>query len=90
MENERGDQLVVFQCAPSLEQHRADGIIAARFRPLGLTAYGNEPGEAITALRSLGERFIRAHRGNGTLERVLNRSGVRWQPLQRPPERITG
>ena len=54
-------------------------IIAARCKPLGLTAYGDNDSEALDSLEKLVKTFIVAHRENGSIEQVLNSADVEWE-----------
>ena len=58
--------------------HPDDDIFIARMNDLPLTAYGSTPGKAIENVKQMFGRFINAHRQRGTLEDVLDRSGVIW------------
>lgn len=60
--------------------NRTDGVevVAARFKELGLTAYGRNEREAILACKKLFSRFVRIHREHGELEDRLNDFGVEW------------
>ena len=59
-----------------LESH--DDVFAARFKKLGLTAYGHNKTEAMSNLKKLFNRFIHLHRDGGTLEARLEQAGVEW------------
>ena len=55
-----------------------DGLHTARFRPLGLTAYGWSRGEARSNFFTLLQEFIEDTRELGQLEVQLGRAGVAW------------
>ncbi len=50
----------------------------ARFRELGLTAYGQTKDEAVTALKKMFNVFIRTYRDSGQLEMRLDEVRTRW------------
>ena len=62
----------------TLWYHRQGDIVAARFEPLGLTAYGDTDDEAIEALKGLFNKFVAVSREEGRLEQRLLHSGVEW------------
>ena len=70
----------------SVHVHSVDKVTAVRFRPLGLTAYGDTEEEAMGNFKELFNRFIRAYREKGKLEQVLNLSGVEWWWREEYPE----
>ena len=70
---------VVAQIRYKVFEHTVDGVIAVRFAPFGLTAYGDTEVEAVGNFKRLYHRFINGYRRHGRLEEVLNRSGVEWQ-----------
>ena len=69
---------VVVEIKCKVFEHANDGVIAVRFAPFGLTAYGNTKEEAIDEFKKLLNRFITAYREKGNLEEVLGRSAVKW------------
>ena len=53
-------------------------VFAARFKKLGLTAYGHNNSEAVSNLKLMFNRFIYTHRKAGTLVPRLEKAGVAW------------
>jgi hypothetical protein len=53
-------------------------VFAARFKKLGLTAYGHNNSEAVSNLKLMFNRFIYTHRKAGTLVSRLEKAGVEW------------
>ena len=53
-------------------------VFAARFKKLGLTAYGHNNSEAVSNLKLMFNRFIHTHRKAGTLVSRLEKAGVAW------------
>ena len=72
------NRLVVVITRMGLVKHADRGIHVARFRALGLTAYGKTQPEAINALKGLFNRFVHEHRRSGVLEKCLDHAGVEW------------
>ena len=71
------------------QQHKDDGVFAARFPQLGLSAFGGTEEEAIENSKRLFNRFINTYRSVGKLEEVLNSADVEWHwrdeyPADRP------
>lgn len=60
-------------------RHPEDAVHTARFRALGLTAYGRTREEARRNFCSLFRSFIQDTRELGQLEVQLDRAGVAWQ-----------
>ena len=65
-------------------------VTAARFRVLGLTAYGKDREEAVSTLKRMFNKMIHAYRDRGQLEMQLTALGVEWcrakdYPLDSPP-----
>ena len=71
---------VVVKFSPVMMVHKEEPVYAMCIEKLGLTAYGRNPEEAAIALDNLFHSFITGHRGQDTLEEVLNRSGLEWCP----------
>ena len=76
---------VVVMLEPTYLQNRENGLFAARFRSLGLTAYGDTREDALAALKSLFSFFVDKHREGGTLESFLTKAGVEWYPEENYP-----
>ncbi len=76
---------VVVLLEPTFLRDRENGEYAARFRSLGLTAYGDTRDEALTALKDFFAFFVRKRRENGTLEWFLDKAGVEWYPEDKYP-----
>ena len=72
------DRMVVVLTPMSFYRHRSRDVFAARFKALGLTAYGYTEDEANAACKKLFNKFIHGHRERGTLEEILNRCEVEW------------
>jgi predicted RNase H-like HicB family nuclease len=51
---------------------------AARIRDLGLTAYGTTREEAKKKAKQMFAAYVAAHRKEGTLEKRLKTSGLKW------------
>ena len=77
-ESEMSDKMVVVLTPMRFYRHRNGDVFAARFKALGLTAYGYSQDESIAACKKLFNKFIHGHRERGTLVELLNRSGVEW------------
>ena len=77
---------VVALLEPTYMQNRDTGLFAARFRRLGLTAYGNTREEALSELKRLFSFFVRKHRENGTLESFLNKADIEWYHEENYPQ----
>ncbi len=77
---------VVVLLAPVYLHNSESAIFAARFRSLGLTAYGDTREEALAVLKRLFSFFVRKRREDGTLESFLDKSGVEWYPEERYPQ----
>jgi hypothetical protein len=71
---------VVVKFSPVMMAHQEKSVYAMCIEELGLTAYGGNPEEATAALDNLFHSFITGHRGQDTLEEVLNLSGLEWWP----------
>ena len=69
---------VVVNLTCVLYVHKDDGLIAARCKELGLTAYGYSNEEATQNFKQLFNRCIRTYREQGKLADVLDRSGLQW------------
>lgn len=54
------------------------GVYAARILELGVTAYGETAYEAVQKVKLMYASAVRVHRGLGTLEDWLDRSGLKW------------
>ena len=71
------------------QQHKDDGVFAARFPQLGLSAFGETEEEAIENSKRLFNRFINTYRSVGKLHEVLDSAEVEWHwrdeyPSDRP------
>lgn len=81
---------VVVMVTPEILEQEQHQVFAARFRALGLTAYGTTFDESLDRLFELFRLFIKTTRKVGQLEVRLNRAGVEWYPrsqyerLERP------
>ena len=69
---------VVVKFTPLILEHQEKLVYAMCIQELGLTAYGKDPKEARAALENLFHSFITGHRGQDTLEEVLDLSGLEW------------
>ena len=74
---------VIVALTPEFLGHNREDIFAARYRELGLTAYGRTHDGALASLKRLLRTCIRTHRTKGTLERFLDdhvdgASGSSW------------
>ena len=78
--NQEDKVVVVLQ--PTLLRHRTEGIYAARFTELGLTAYGETEHEAMRILKETFRNFVRLYRADGQLHQRLDQAGVQWYKLQ--------
>ena len=87
MTNEDVTIEIVCQC--TIERHKIDGLYAARFSGLGLTAYGTTRDEAIEAFRGLFGRCIKAYRDESLLDEALKREGITWRKRSPDPS-VTG
>ncbi len=72
---------VVVLVTPEVLEHERQQVFAARFRTLGLTAYGETFDTSLTRLLQLFDLFIKTTREVGQLEVRLRRAGVEWYPL---------
>ena len=72
------DRTVVVVTKATMVKLEKRDIFAARFKQLGLTAYGHNKSEALNNLKQLFNRFIHAHRKAGTLVACLEQVGVAW------------
>jgi hypothetical protein len=72
------DRLVVVVTKATMIKLDTRDIFAARFKKLGLTAYGRNNNVAMDNLKSMFNRFIHAHRNAGTLVQRLEQAGVEW------------
>ena len=70
---------VVVVMKPDLLIHKEEKLVVARFKPLGLTAYGSTPHEATQALKHAYYLLITHLRKMGNLQSCLEKSGVQWQ-----------
>lgn len=90
------DRTVVVTTPLTLVRHMDREVVAARFRELGLTAYGRTEFEAVLALKRLFNKFVRSYRASGQIEARLNQVNVTWYwadeyPQDLPPyEDTTG
>jgi hypothetical protein len=69
---------VVVILSAEYEHERESGTYAARFRPLGLTAYGRSQEEAFRAVKKVFASAVETRRARGTLTSWLDRSGLDW------------
>lgn len=70
--------VVVVTRVTMIKLERREDVFAARFKSLGLTAYGHTTSEAMRNLKKMFNRFIHLHRNAGTLEARLEQAGVEW------------
>ena len=75
------EELAVVMVTEEVYRHE-DGVVAARFDSLCLTAYGRTEEEASANLRKLFNREIHYYREKGALEQFLSmmreKTGVEW------------
>ena len=64
---------------PDIERNPEGTQYAARFRNLGLTAYGKDVETAQQALHELIDKCVRAYWSKGMLEEVLKQKNVRYE-----------
>ena len=76
-----GSPKVVVVTTVEYRQFPDDGLHAARFRPLGLTAYGPSREDARHNFFTLFRTFIEDTRELGQLETQLDRAGVTWHSV---------
>ena len=88
MKQSASGRRVVVSAKLSMERSTEHGISAARFRGLGLTAYGRTESEAVLEVKKLFNKFIHAYREVGHLEERLNQSGEKWYWLDEYPESL--
>lgn len=60
-------------------RNETDGLFAASFSEMGLTAFGTTPEKARHALKMVFRTYIRECREHGLLEKTLNRLGAKWE-----------
>ena len=72
------DRLVVVVTRATVVKLEDREVYAARFRKLGLTAYGDSYNDALNKLKHMFNRFVHLHRNAGLLVERLNRAGVEW------------
>ena len=72
------EQKVVVLVTLKFSEHDTSLKHCARFRELGLAAYGNTREEALTKLRHMFASSVYAHREVGTLVGWLDRTGLTW------------
>ena len=77
MESE--EQKVVVHLTIAVEHNISAQRYAARVRQLGLTAYGPREEDAMRHCKRMFAVFVEAHRKAGTLESVLDKSGLQWE-----------
>jgi len=77
-----GSPKVVVVTTVEYRQFPNDGLHAARFRPLGLTAYGRSREDARSNFFSLFRTFVEDTRELGQLETQLDRAGVTWHAVE--------
>ena len=80
------DRQVVVMAKLSLVHHAERELVAARFRKLGLTAYGRTDSEAVLALKRLFNKFVRSYRASGQTQMRLAQAGVEWHWADEYPE----
>ena len=80
------ERQVVVNIRCTIQTHKDDGVFAARFPQLGLSAFGNTEEEAIESSKRLFNRFINTYRSAGRLDEVLNLAGVEWHWREEYPE----
>jgi hypothetical protein len=71
-------QLVVVKVHLTLARHAKRGLIAARFKELGLTAYGSTEAQAILSVKRLFNKFVHAYKEAQQLGLRLDQAGVEW------------
>ena len=72
------DGQVVVILKRHLSWHEGLGAWVARYRELGLTAYGPEKQDASDSLARMFTRFVQEYRKRGTLHDRLDKAGVTW------------
>lgn len=77
-----GSPKVVVVTTVEYRQFPNDGLHAARFRPLGLTAYGQSREDARRNFFTLFRTFVEDTRELGQLETQLDRAGVTWHSVE--------
>lgn len=82
------DRMVVVATPLTLIRHRDRDVVAARFRELGLTAYGRTESEAVLALKRLFNKFVRSYRESGQIEARLNQVGAKWYWADEYPDTL--
>ena len=73
---------IVVVATVEYRQFPKDGLHAARFRPLGLTAYGQSREDARHNFLTLFRTFVEDTRELGQLETQLDRAGVTWHSVE--------
>ena len=79
---------VVVTTPLTLVRHRERELVAARFRELGLTAYGRTESEAVLALKRLFNKFVRSYRESGQIEARLDQVGAKWYWADEYPDTL--
>ena len=69
---------VVAVVTVQLFKRRHGSTFAARCQPLGLTAYGEYPDQAVAKMKRMYGAAVRAHRECGSLASWLNESELQW------------
>lgn len=82
------NRMVVVTTPLTLVHHRKREVVAARFRELGLTAYGRTEFEAVLALKRLFNKFVHTYRESGQIEARLEQVGVRWYWADEYPDTL--
>ena len=80
------DRLAVVISPVTMAYNEKGQLHAARFAELGLTSFGDTPGQALQRLKQLFKTFIHAQRKLGVLEQTLNDLGVEWYWEDEYPE----
>ena len=80
------DSQIVVNVKCLVQVHSEDKVLAMRFPPLGLTAYGDDEEEAMSSFKRLFNRFIRTYREKGRIEQILSKSGVEWWWIDEYPK----
>lgn len=76
--SESDSERVVVKITPQVLEHKSKDLVVARIKELGLTGYGTTGEEATRSVRGLFKTFVEHHRRQGTLEEILNKSGLVW------------
>lgn len=72
------EKALVVKLDISVVHHKEKELVAARFRDIGLTAYGRSEDQAVSALAELFVKFAQTHHDAGNLSNRLNKAQVTW------------